>query len=714
MFNPKRYLITSALPYANGPLHIGHLAGAYLASDAYTRFLRLMGKDVVHVCGSDEYGVAITLKAKGLGITPQELVDQNHATIKKSFEDLRVDFDLYHRTTEPLHHETAQDFFQKLLANEAFDVKTSEQYFDEEANQFLADRYIMGTCPNCGNEEAYGDQCEKCGRTLSPEELINPVSKLSGSKPSKKETTHWYLKLDENESWLKEWINKGTLDGKELHDPSTWKNHVIGQCNSWIDSGLQPRSMTRDLDWGVDVPQEISGSEGKKLYVWLDAPIGYVSATRQWAKEQNKDWELYWKDNETMMVHFIGKDNIVFHCLIFPTILKAYGEYNLPVNVPANQFMNLEGRKLSTSKGWAVWVHEYLKDFPDQGDVLRYHLVKNMPEHKDSEFTWKGFQESNNNELVANLANFVNRVVVLTNKYYDGIVPEFDPDESITSAFEAEEWSYHDSELLGLFDKLHAFGDHIRSCEFRDGLKKVMEISSLGNQLLQYNEPWKIQKDQPEMVKVIMNLSIQFVYALGHITRLFMPNTSDKIMNLLNADPIQDDGDLLRLLDLLAEGEQLIKAGHKIGKAEHLFSRIDDKQIEAQILKLQEGDKDNQNNGVHSDLPALKDSISFDQFVDLDLRVGQILSAEKLPKANKLLKLHVDIGVEKRTIVSGIAKHFEIDVLPGKKVVVVANLAPKKLMGVESAGMILLAEDENGNLDFVIPEKDSKPGHIVK
>ncbi len=709
MFNPARYLITSALPYANGPLHIGHLAGAYLASDAYVRFLRMMGKDVVHVCGSDEYGVANTLKAKTLGITPKELVDKNHQLIKSSFETLRIDFDIYHRTTEPIHHETAQGFFRTLYDKGEFIVKTSEQYYDEEAKQFLADRYIVGTCPNCGNEEAYGDQCEKCGRTLSPEELISPKSKLSGSKPVLRETTHWYLTLDKNEAWLKEWINTGVLDGELLHDPSKWKNHVVGQCNSWMDAGLQPRSMTRDLDWGVDVPQEIPGAEGKKLYVWLDAPIGYISATRQWALDHQKDWELYWKDKETMMVHFIGKDNIVFHCLIFPTILKTHGGYNLPVNVPANQFMNLEGRKLSTSKGWAVWVHEYIEDFPGKEDVLRYHLVKNMPEQRDSEFTWKGFQESNNNELVANLANFVNRVMVLTNKYYDGIVPTFDDNESFTGAFDSFGGAYHDSEMLGIFDHLHAFSEHVRAFEFREALKKVMELSSFGNQILQHNEPWKNYKDDPELVKVVMNLSIQYVAVLGTICRIFMPNTSDKIYKLLQLDPLKDDSDLLHLMDKLAEGELIVPAGHQIGQAEHLFERISDETIQAQLDKLQTSSPT-----TEAELPNIKAPISFDQFGAMDLRVGQIVTAEKMPKANKLLKLEVDIGIEKRTIVSGIAKDFDPSELPGKKVVVLANLAPKKLRGVESNGMILLAENEAGNLDFVVPESGSEPGHIVK
>ena len=710
MLNPARYLVTSALPYANGPLHIGHLAGAYLASDAYVRFLRLMDKDVVHVCGSDEYGVANTLKAKNLGITPQELVDKNHALIKSSFESLRVDFDIYHRTTEAIHAETAQGFFRTLHEKGEFIKKTNEQYYDEEANQFLADRYIMGTCPNCGNEEAYGDQCEKCGRTLSPEELINPRSTLSGSKPVLKATTHWYLALDKNEPWLKEWINTGKLDGEELHDPSDWKNHVIGQCNSWIDSGLQPRSMTRDLDWGVDVPQEIDGSEGKKLYVWLDAPIGYISATKQWALDNRKDWEPYWKDRETMMVHFIGKDNIVFHCLIFPTILKTHGGYNLPVNVPANQFMNLEGRKLSTSKGWAVWVHEYLEDFPGKEDVLRYHLVKNMPEQRDSEFTWKGYQESNNNELVANFANFVNRVLVLTHKYYEGKVPDFDADESFKGVHDAFGFTYHDSELLGLFDHVHSFCQHIRAFEFREGLKKVMELSSWGNQLLQYNEPWKTHKEDPEMVKAVMNLSIQYVAVLGTLCRVFMPNTSDKIYEMLNLKAIKDQGDLLDQLDKLAEGELLVPAGHQLGPAQHLFNRIDDSTIQAQLEKLNQSSQDSED----IELPDLKDPISFDQFGAMDLRVGQILTAEKMPKANKLLKLEVDIGVEKRTIVSGIAKDFDPEELPGKKVVVLANLTPKKLRGVESNGMILLAEDEEGRLDFVVPESSSQPGHVVK
>ncbi len=713
-FEPKRYLITSALPYANGPLHIGHLAGAYLAADIYVRFMRMMKKDIIHVCGSDEHGAAITIKAKKEGVSPQQVVDQYHKSIKNSFAGIGISFDIYHRTTAPIHHETSQGFFSTLYNKNEFIERESQQYFDEEADQFLADRYIQGTCPNCGNPDAYGDQCENCGSTLSPEELIDPRSTISGSSPVMRNTKHWYLPLDKYEGWLRNWINNGFVDGIQVHDPEKWKNHVIGQCNSWLDSGLKPRSMTRDLDWGVDVPHNIEGSAGKKMYVWLDAPIGYISATKQWAKDQNRDWKEYWQDNDTQLVHFIGKDNIVFHCLIFPSILKAHGDYILPKNVPANQFMNLEGDKLSTSKGWAVWVHEYLEDFPDQQDVLRYGIIRNMPEQKDSEFTWKGFQEHNNHELVANLANFVNRVMVLTHKYYKGEVPPFDENISIKGAFEQDFPSYHDSELLYMFDHIQEVSSCIRRFDFREALKRVMEFCSFGNQILQYNEPWKAQKTDPESVKVVLNLCLQQVTALSILVRPFLPFTSDKIRNLLQLTPIKEKDEWVTMLDHLAEGELLIQPGHKIGKAAHLFNRIDDATISRQLEKLNQAKIARSALDQPTPLSPLKAEIEFSDFNKMDIRTGKVLEASKMPKANKLLQLKVDIGSEIRTIISGIAQHYQPEELIGKNVLVLVNLAPKKLRGVESQGMILLAEDHDGNLTFVKPENPVSSGLTVK
>jgi len=586
----ERILVTSALPYANGPLHIGHLAGAYLSADVYVRFMRMMEKDVLFVCGSDENGAAITIRAKKDRVEPQQIVDKYHEQFKETFKQVGLSFDVYHRTSADLHHETAQEFFRDLHQKGEFIEQESEQYFDPTANQFLADRYIMGECPKCGHAEAYGDQCENCGSSLNPTDLINPKSTISGGIPQLKKTTHWYLPLDKYEAWLKEWVNTGVADGKQLHQPDEWKNHVLGQCKSWIEGGLHPRSMTRDLNWGVDVPQEIEGAEGKKLYVWLDAPIGYISATKQWAADNDKEWEPYWKDESTKLVHFIGKDNIVFHCIIFPAILKAHGEYILPENVPANQFMNLEGRKISTSKNYAVWVHEYLQDFPDRQDELRYYMIKSMPEQKDSEFTWKGFQDANNNELVNNLANFVNRVIVLSNKYYEGVIPEFDMDMEFESADEDGLPGFHDSELLALFDMLHDLSQYIREYNFREALKMVMAISSRGNQLLQFNEPWKLVKDEAnaDKVKTIMNLALQYVAALRIACRPFLPFTSDKLSELLGLPEIEEKDEFLLMQDNLAEGFPLLEAGHKIGQAFHLFSRLDDKAIEGQLEKLKE------------------------------------------------------------------------------------------------------------------------------
>ncbi len=710
----KRYLVSAALPYANGPLHIGHLAGAYLPADIYVRYLRLMGKDVVFVCGSDEHGAAITVKARKENTTPQAIVDQYHAMLRTTFQQIGIAFDIYHRTTAAIHHQTSQDFFRKLYANGEFSEETTEQYFDEVAGQFLADRYIVGTCPVCANPDAYGDQCERCGSALSPTDLIQPRSTLSGSTPVKRLTKHWFLRLDRHEAWLRTWINTGQLNGVTLHNPADWKNHVVGQCNSWLDQGLQPRAMTRDLEWGVDVPAEIPGSAGKKLYVWLDAPIGYISATKQWALDQGRDWETYWKDPETALIHFIGKDNIVFHCLIFPAILKAHGDFILPVNVPANQFMNLEGRKLSTSKNWAVWVHEYCADFPGQEDALRYNLVKNMPEQRDSEFTWKGFQETNNTELVNNLANFVHRVLVLTHKYYSGLVPMVDAELDFKSGWAMDTIGQYDQELGLLHGKLEEMGREIERFNLREALRILLEISSAGNALLQFNEPWKTIKDAPETVKVVLNLSLQIVTALSVAARPFLPDSANKLRKMLNMSPLEDRGDLLAILNELVEGNPILPAGHAIGQAEHLFSRITDETIQQQIEKLEASHAADQPIAVTEESAAaaitptttympLKDVIQFDDFAKMDIRTGKILTAEKVEKSKKLLRLQVDLGFEERTILSGIAEHFQPEQVIGQVVLVLANLAPRTMMGTESQGMILMAEDAEGKLSFVSP-----------
>lgn len=732
----KRYLVTAALPYANGPLHIGHLAGAYLPADIFVRYLRLMGKDVVFVCGSDEHGAAITVKARKEDTTPRAVVDKYHAMLRDTFEKIGISFDIYHRTTEPIHHQTSQDFFRKLNENQEFLEETTEQYYDETVGQFLADRYIVGTCPVCANPEAYGDQCEKCGSTLSPNDLVSPRSMLSGSVPVKRPTKHWFLRLDQHEAWLREWINTGVADGKQLHNPRDWKTHVIGQCNSWLDQGLQPRAMTRDLDWGVDVPQEIPGSEGKKLYVWLDAPIGYISATKQWAADHGKDWETYWKSEDSALIHFIGKDNIVFHCLIFPAILKAHGGFVLPENVPANQFLNLEGRKLSTSKNWAVWVHEYCEEFAGQEDVLRYNMIKKMPEQSDSEFTWKGFQETNNNELVNNLANFVNRVLVLSHKYYGGVVPRIDPDITFNSGWETATTGQYNDELRLLHNKLQEMGAAIERYELREALRILMEISSAGNALLQFNEPWKTVKEAPEMVKVVMNLAIQYVAVLSVAARPFIPFSSDKLRKMLNLNPLQDNGDLLEALNELVEGNPVVPPQHALNAPEHLFSRIPDEVIEQQIAKLGgtvdgtgltvDGGQTPVNSEQESaasttvhpvaaiEYRPMAETIQFDDFAKLDLRTGTILTAEKMEKSKKLLKLSVDLGFETRTILSGIAEHFTPEQVIGQQVVIVANLAPRVMMGIESQGMILMADNPEGKLSFVSPAAAWPNGMGVK
>jgi len=698
---PKRYTVTAALPYANGPLHIGHLAGAYISGDIFARFLRLMKRDVVYVCGSDEHGAAITLRARKEGTTPQEIIDKYHEQFKDTFQRIGISFDIYHRTSSPLHHETSGNFFHTLYDKGKFIEQEAMQYFDKEANQFLADRYIKGTCPKCGYTEAYGDQCEKCGSSLSPTDLINPVSVLSGATPELRSTRHWYLPLEKHSEWLSAWLETGMINGKQVHDPKEWKNHVLGQCRSWIETGLQPRAMTRDLDWGVDVPQDIEGSEGKKLYVWLDAPIGYISATKQWAEDNKKDWKKYWQDKETALVHFIGKDNIVFHCLIFPALLQAHGGFIMPDNVPANAFMNLEGNKISTSRNWAVWVHEYLDEFPGQEDVLRYVLIRNMPEQRDSEFTWKNFQELNNNELVGNFANFVNRTFVLVHKFYKGKVPKFEEEQDFVGARGPMEDSFADAELMDLYDVLFEMREMIYLYDFRGALNQLMRISSMGNQLLQFNEPWKVNETDPHRVKAVMNCCIQIVVALSVACRPFMPFTSDRMRTMLNLPPVLEQGELLKVLDRLAEGDWLVKPGHLLGEPAHLFSRISDEVIQTQIDKLHQSKKSSEMTVAVTDKSS--EIIEFSDFEKVELCSGKVLEAIKVEKADKLLKLTIDIGSEVRTIISGIAMHFDPATLVGREVVIVKNLAPRKLRGIESQGMLLTAETEDGKLGLIAP-----------
>ena len=737
-------MITSALPYANGPLHIGHLAGAYIYADIYVRYLRLRGRDVLWVCGSDEHGAAITIRAMKEGLTPREIIDKYDAMFRKVFDGMGIAFDIFHRTSAPLHYETSQDFFRTLYKNNAFEVIENEQYFDEEKQMFLADRYIVGVCPVCGNPDAYGDQCERCGSTLSPNDLKAPMrSILSGSTPIKKPTKHWFLKLNEHEQWLTHWINEGEeIVGNAIntepktytktHNPDDWKPHVLGQCKSWLAGGLQPRAMTRDLEWGIPVPPEIDESGTKKLYVWLDAPIGYISAAKQWAinKGEPEAWKKYWQDKDTALIHFIGKDNIVFHCLIFPALLKAHGDYILPTNVPANQFMNLEGNKMSTSKNWAVWVHEYLETFPTGQDELRFNLIKNMPELQDSEFTWKRFQETTNNELVGNLANFVNRVIVLTHKFFEGKVP------SINEA--DKEMSREQFSLLR--QHIENIGTAIEKFDFRTALQGMMDISTQGNQLLQNNEPWKKFKTEPELTATVLNLGLQIITALSIVTQPFMPFLSARLRDLLKLKPIEN-GDWEKLLTHLADTRSfkslpLIITGHVIGEALHLFTRITDETIDAQIKKLMrtedkiemitvtqvvENIKENtdvvtsgKDVTVQRLYKGLGETITYEDFIKPDIRTATIIAAERIPKADKLLKLTVDVGFEIRTICSGIAEHFTPEEVTGKQVIIVANLAPRKLRGIESNGMILMAEDDAGKLAFVTPPTGFMDGAVVK
>ena len=672
----KRYLITSALPYANGPVHIGHLAGVYIPSDIYTRYLRLRGRDVISVCGSDEHGVPITIKAKKEGITPQQVVDRYHAIIKDSFEKLGISFDIYSRTSSPVHAETASAFFRKLYDDGKFVEQTTEQFYDEEAKSFLADRYITGTCPKCGADGAYGDQCEVCGSTLSPDELVNPRSTLSGATPIKRETKHWYLPLDQYEQMLREWILEGHKE---------WKSNVYGQCKSWLDGGLLPRAVSRDLEWGIPVPVE--GAEGKVLYVWFDAPIGYISAT----KELTPDWEKYWKSEDTKLVHFIGKDNIVFHCIVFPSMLKAHGGYILPENVPSNEFLNLEGNKISTSKNWAVWLHEYLVDFPGKEDVLRYALCATAPETKDNDFTWKDYQARNNNELVAVLGNFVNRALVLTQKYYDGVVPT------------CGELTDYDRDTIAELSSIKAsLESNIENYRFREALKDAMNFARIGNKYLADSEPWKLIKSDAERVKTILNIALQITANIAIAIEPFMPFSAAKILAMLECEKF--GWERLGAMDLLA-------AGHRIGEPSLLFEKIEDDVIQKQLDRLTEIAR--QNAAAEVKAEPQKAECTFDEFQKMDIRVSTILEAEKLPKTKKLLKLTIDTGIDKRTIVSGIAEHFSPEELVGKQVLVLVNLAPRDFKGITSQGMILMAEDATGALRLLQPNEKTNNGAMV-
>ncbi|MEQ6122053.1 methionine--tRNA ligase [Reichenbachiella sp. MALMAid0571] len=679
----KRYTITSALPYANGPLHIGHIAGAYLPADIYVRYLRSKQKDVLYVCGSDEHGAAITIKAKKESTTPQAIIDKYHELNKSTFEKFGISFDIYHRTSAKIHHETSQGFFTNLYEKGEFEEIESEQFYDEEYKQFLADRYVTGTCPKCGHDSAYGDQCEKCGSSLSPTDLINPVSTLSGKTPVLKTTKHWFLPLDKYQPWLEEWL----IEGKK----GEWKSNVYGQCSSWLKEGLQPRAMTRDLDWGVDVP--LKEAVGKKLYVWLDAPIGYISATKQWAIDNGKNWEDYWKkhDNEeddACLIHFIGKDNIVFHCIIFPSILHAHGGYILPENVPANEFLNLEGEKLSTSRNWAVWLDKYLEDFPGKEDVLRYVLCATAPETKDNDFTWKDYQTRNNSELVAILGNFVNRAVVLTHKFFEGKVPQAGALEAIdTQTLE---------ELKQFPDKI---AESIEKFRFREALSYVMDLARLGNKYLADTEPWKVIKTDQERTATILNIGLQIAASLSIVAAPFLPRTSEKLGKLLNVDVSDWDN---------AGSDTLLVAENAINEATLLFDKIEDEEIQKQIDKLKKPVT-----VEAKEVTPQKEEIAFDDFLKMDIRVGTILEAEAVPKSNKLLKFLVDTGMDKRTILSGIAKHYSPEEMIGKQVTILANLAPRKIMGVESQGMILMAENKDGSLKLLQPNDLADNGAMV-
>ena len=673
----KRYTITAALPYTNGPIHIGHLAGVYVPADIYSRYLRAQKKDVAFICGSDEHGVAISIRAKKEGVSPKEIIDKYDKMIRKSFDQLGISFDNYSRTSAPIHHETASDIFSKMQAAGQFVEEVTEQLYDPEAKQYLADRFVTGTCPKCNHTEAYGDQCEQCGSSLNATELINPKSTLSGAEPILKETKHWFLPLDQYEDFMKEWVIEGHKDD--------WKPNVYGQVKSWVDEGLRPRAVTRDLDWGIPVPVE--GADGKVLYVWFDAPIGYISSTKEWAAKNKKDWEPYWKDEGTSLVHFIGKDNIVFHCIIFPCILKAAGDYILPENVPANEFLNLEGNKISTSKNWAVWLHEYLEEFPGQEDVLRYVLTANAPETRDNDFTWKDFQARNNNELVAIFGNFINRVSVLTQKYYDGSVPA------------RKNETPEDKETL---DKMKAFpaiiGESIERFRFREASQELMNLARLGNKYLADQEPWKLIKVDPERVETIMNIALQIAATLATVSEPFLPHSAQKLRAILNiTNPTE--------WNAIATTENLLVAGHLIGSQELLFAKVEDSNIQAQLDKLEATKKNNAD--ADFELTPVKENISFEQFNAMDLRTGTVIEAEKIKKTKKLLKLKVDLGFEIRTIVSGIAASYTPEEMLGKKVTVLANLGSRSIKGVESQGMLLMTENKEGKLIVIGPEDAS-------
>jgi len=678
---PQRYTITAALPYTNGPVHIGHLAGVYVPADIYARYLRKQNRKVAFICGSDEHGVAITLRARKDGRTPQQVVDQYHEQIKTAFERFGISFDIYHRTSEPLHHQTASEMFKALYDNGKFIEQTTDQFYDEEQQQFLADRYIKGECPVCGYQEAYGDQCENCGTSLSPSELKNPKSTLSGNPPVKRQTKHWYFPLNEYEDFFRQWILEGHKDD--------WKANVYGQCKSWIDQGLQPRAMTRDLDWGVKVP--LPGAEGKVMYVWFDAPIGYISATKAWAEQKGEDWEPYWKDKGTKLVHFIGKDNIVFHCLIFPALLHAHGDYILPDNVPANEFMNLEGSKISTSRNWAVWLHEFLDEFPDKEDVLRYTLTANAPETKDNDFSWKDFQTKNKSELLDILGNFINRIMVLTHKHFEGQVPQ--------------EGTHYDLEAevkQKIAETPTVVAAALERYKFREAQSLMMELARCGNKYLTDTEPWKLVKTDKGRVATIIGLSLQIAANLCIVMEPFLPFTAAKLRSMLNIEAMGWGQ---------AGNAALIPAGHALGQTQLLFQKIEDATIEQQLAKLQQAKQEKQME--QAKIQPQKDTMTFDEFMKVDMRIGTVLEAEKVKKSKKLLKLLIDTGIDKRTIVSGIAAHYTPEDMVGRQVTVLVNLAPRKIMGIESQGMLLMAEDADESLKLIAPIADTTNGSPI-
>lgn len=723
----KKYTITAALPYANGALHLGHLAGVYVPADIYARFLRLLGRDVVFVCGSDEHGAAITIKAKKEGSTPREIIDKYHALNKETFGKLGISFDVYHRTSEPLHHETAQGFFTRLLekGNE-FEVQSSEQYYDEQFHQFLADRYIVGTCPKCGHHEAYGDQCEKCGSDLSPTDLINPRSTLSGKAPVKRTTQHWFFKLDKHADWLRHWLETGKVDGLQLHDTEAWKKHVIGQCLSWLDGGLHPRAITRDLDWGIPVP--LDDAKGKVLYVWFDAPIGYISATRQWALDNGKNWEDYWKSDSAELVHFIGKDNIVFHCIVFPAMLHAHGDYVLPKNVPANQFLNLEGRKFSKSKGWVIEQHQYLeefKDFPNREDALRYALLRTMPENQDGDFKWDEFVNLYDSELADTVGNFFNRVMTFTHKYFGGKVPQWDKTLAIKGLSEGEQLTSDAFLKNNIVPQLHLLLKQITAYEFRNAAQTALDIARWGNTLFQNNEPWKRAAEDPNAPEVAAGVALgaQIAAVLSLVMYPFVPFAGKEMRRLLGLPDVQN-GDLQAAIHQLEQGNWLLAVGAAIEPSGILFTKIKDRKDRrfAELIELKKRQLDELRKRLEAEekaaesqkAEALKAEISIEDFQKIDLRVATILNAQRVPKADKLLQLTLDLGFEQRTVLSGIAEFYQPEDIIGQQVVVVANLAPRVMRGIESKGMILMATDNEGKLIFVDPKGKGANGAQVK